>query len=330
MCDFFQTCRHDCVPGGVRGAITVVAMHTCNRSSVWRFVAIPVAIASTFAASWLGGCATSASSSIESPTVDVAHPPLDYDCRFTATPPTFDGDLEAGPWANAVWTADFGDIEGDARPRPTVRTRAKMLWDREHLYVAAEMEEPDLWATYDRRDMIVFHEHDFEVFIDPDGDEDEYYEIEINVLGTIFDLFLQRAYRRGGPAEHGWNCEGLRFAIHPDGTVNDPSDRDRGWVVELAIPFADLRPPTRREDGSEWTVPPIAEDRRERVPSVGDSWRINFSRVEWDLEVVPGDVGGGYRKIEGRPEHNWTWTPQWEINMHVPSRWGVVRFVDDE
>lgn len=276
----------------------------------------------------LAGCAPPPSASIESPTVAVAHEPLVYDCRFTATPPAFDGDLESGGWAAAAWTADFRDIEGDARPRPTFRTRAKMLWDREHLYVAAEMEEPDLWATYDRRDLIVFHEHDFEVFIDPDGDEDEYYEIEINVLGTIFDLFLHRAYRRGGPAEHGWNCEGLRWAIHVDGTVNDPSDRDREWVVELAIPFADLRPPTTREDGSPWTLEPIAEHRREPVPTVGASWRINFSRVEWDLEVVPGADGDVYRKVEGRPEHNWTWTPQWEINMHVPSRWGVVRFVE--
>jgi len=280
----------------------------------------------------LAGCAASpetagsadATGSIAQPTVAVTHLPLEYACRFTTDPPAFDGDLEAGAWASAAWTADFADIEGATRPAPRFRTRAKMLWDDTFLYVAADMVEPDLWATYDRRDMIVFHEHDFEVFIDPDGDEDEYYEIEINVLGTIFDLFLQRAYRRGGPAEHGWNSDGLRWAIHTDGTVNDPSDRDRGWVVELAIPFADLRPPTIREDGTPWTLPPIREHRRRPVPEVGDAWRINFSRVEWDLEVVDGV----YRKIEGRPEHNWTWTPQWEINMHVPSRWGVVRFLE--
>ena len=280
----------------------------------------------------LSGCAASLQtpgvsdgpSSIEQPSVSVTHPPLEYACRFTPDAPALDGDLEGGAWASAAWTADFADIEGSTRPAPRFRTRAKMLWDATHLYVAAEMVEPDLWATYERRDMIVYHEHDFEVFIDPDGDEEEYYEIEINVLGTIFDLFLHRAYRRGGPAEHGWNADGLRWAIHTDGSVNDPSDRDRGWVVELAIPFADLRPPTTREDGSPWTLAPIHEQHRRIVPEVGDAWRINFSRVAWDLEVVDGV----YRKIEGRPEHNWTWTPQWEINMHVPSRWGVVRFVE--
>ena len=259
---------------------------------------------------------------IAEPTVDVVHPPLAYDCRRVDAPPAFDGDLESGVWETAAWTADYRDIEGEARVDPRFRTRSKMIWDESNLYIGCEMEEPDLWATYDRRDMIVFHENDFEVFIDPDGDGDEYYEIEINVLGTIFDLFLQRPYRLGGPAEHGWDASGLRFAIHTSGTVNDPSDRDQGWVVELAIPFEDLKPPVRREDGGEWTIPPITEHLRPTVPSIGDTWRINFSRVQWDLEVHEG----AYRKIEGRPEHNWTWTPQWEINMHVPERWGMLRF----
>ena len=138
--------------------------------------------------------------SIEVPTVPVIHPPFEYRCLKTPSPPEFEGELDMGVWSSASWTSDFRDIEGTHRPIPHFRTKAKMLWDDDFLYVACVMEEPDLWATYDQRDMIVFHENDFEVFIDPDGDENEYYEIEINVLGTIFDLFLQRPYRRGAQA----------------------------------------------------------------------------------------------------------------------------------
>lgn len=261
--------------------------------------------------------------SIASPTTVVEHPPLEYLCQRTPNPPEFNGDLDAGVWQRADWTGDFRDIEGSARPDPRFRTRVKMLWDETHLYVGCVMEEPDLWATYDQRDMIVFHENDFEVFIDPDGDGNEYYEIEINVLGTIFDLFLHRPYRLGGPAEHGWDTSNLRFAIHAEGTINAPGDQDRGWTVELAIPFSDLQPPSIKADGTPWSLPPITEHLRPTVPSIGDTWRINFSRVQWDLEVVDGQ----YRKIEGRPEYNWTWTPQWEINMHVPEWWGWLRFV---
>ena len=292
---------------------------TLAKSSLWIVAAVGLV-----GASFQPGCDAFGPERVAQPTVAVEHAPWTYQVRRTSQPPVFDGDLESGVWADVAWTRDFRDIEGPTRPDPPFRTRVKMLWDDRHLYVACDMEETDLWATYDRRDMIVFHENDFEVFIDPDGDGDEYYEIEINVLGTIFDLFLHRPYRLGGPAEHGWNSDGLGWAIRTRGTVNDPGDRDRGWTVELAIPFADLRPPTVREDGSPWTLPPIAEHRRDPVPAVGETWRINFSRVQWDLEVS----GGGYRKIEGRPEHNWTWTPQWEINMHVPSRWGYLRFVE--
>jgi hypothetical protein len=57
-------------------------------------------------------------------------------------------------------------------------------------------------------------------------------------------------------------------------------------------------------------------------PREADVWRINFSRVEWDHEVV----GGWYRKIPGRPEHNWVWSPQGVVNMHKPERWGYLQF----
>ena len=36
-----------------------------------------------------------------------------------------------------------------------------------------------------------------QIFLDPDGDNHNYYEIEINALGTVWDLFLARPYRWG-------------------------------------------------------------------------------------------------------------------------------------
>jgi hypothetical protein len=57
-------------------------------------------------------------------------------------------------------------------------------------------------------------------------------------------------------------------------------------------------------------------------PKEGDEWRVNFSRVQWRLDVVDGK----YRKMAGTKEDNWVWSPQGVINMHVPEKWGVVRF----
>jgi len=49
---------------------------------------------------------------------------------------------------------------------------------------------------------------------------------------------------------------------------------------------------------------------------------VNFSRVEWQVETT----GGRYEKVAGRKEDNWVWSPQGEVNMHIPDRWGYVRF----
>ena len=250
----------------------------------------------------------------------VFSPPATYDVPYASVAPRLDGRMDEGAWAAARWSAPYGDIQGQELPAPRFSTRMKMLWDEAHLYIGVEMEEPDLWATYTEHDQIVFHEHDFEIFIDPTGDAREYYEIEVNVLGTIFDLYLYTAYRDGGPAEHDWDCEGLRTAISVDGTVNDPSDRDRGWTLEWAIPFASLVPPEERvgNEGPE-------RGRLGAPPGPWETWRINFSRVQWHLDVVDG----AYVKRPNTPEDNWTWSPQWEINMHVPQHWGYVRFLPE-
>lgn len=215
------------------------------------------------------------------------------------------------------------DIRGPEWPVPTHRTRVKVLWDDRFLYVAAEMAEPHLWATLTERDAIVYRDDDFELFLDPDGDGRAYFEVEINALGTVFDLFLDRPYKEGGRARTTWNLPGLKTGIALQGTLNDPSDEDEGWTVEMAIPWEELVPPSEG--------PPSSG----RPPEPGDEWRMNFSRVDWNLEVVTDRESGSpiYQKAEAptrenrHPEENWVWSPQGEINMHIPERWGVVRFV---
>ena len=124
-----------------------------------------------------------------------------HDAPRAASPPAIDGSLDDPVWRTASWTEPFVDIRSDEWPEPTWTTRAKIAWDDDHLYIAAELEEPHLWATLADRDAILYREHDFEVFIDPDGDALDYYELEINALGTEFDLFLPSG--RGSRAGRG-------------------------------------------------------------------------------------------------------------------------------
>jgi hypothetical protein len=122
--------------------------------------------------------------------------PRTYECRRSPDPLRIDGRLDEPAWTAAPWTDLFVDIEGDAKPRPRFRTRAKMLWDDRNFYIAADLEEPHVWATLTKHDAVIFHDNDFEIFLDPNGDTLEYYELEVNAINTTWDLFLPNGERR--------------------------------------------------------------------------------------------------------------------------------------
>jgi len=88
--------------------------------------------------------------------------------------------------------------------------------------------------------------------------------------------------------------------------LNDPSDRDKGWSVEIAVPWRALQ---------EFAHRPVP-------PRDGDQWRVNFSRVEWQHEVKEGK----YQIVPETREDNWVWSPQGIVDMHRPERWGYVQF----
>jgi ketosteroid isomerase-like protein len=236
--------------------------------------------------------------------------PRGYVCIRATAALQIDGRLDDAAWQSAPWTDPFVDIEGDRQPPPRFRTQVKMLWDDEYFYIAAQMEEPHVWGTLTKHDSVIFHDNDFEVFLDPDGDNHEYYELEINALNTTWDLFLPKPYKDGGRADNSWEIPGLKTAVHCRGTLNDASDEDQGWDLEIVIPWTSL---------GEFANRPAP-------PRSGDQWRINFSRVEWHYEVADGK----YQKLANSREDNWVWSPQGIIDMHCPERWGYVQFSNDQ
>lgn len=228
--------------------------------------------------------------------------PRMYTCPAADTPPVIDGELNDAAWRKAPWSTEFVDIEGDARPKPRFRTRMKMLWDDRYLYVAAELQEPDVWGTLTEHDSVIFRDNDFEVFLDPGGKAIEYFEFEINALNTSWDLYLAKPYRKGGKADNSWKIPGLRTGVKLNGTLNRPEDRDNGWTVELAFPWDAFR------GRASANFPPRS----------GDVWRVNFSRVEWRSRPNV--------RARGEKEDNWVWSPQGVVDMHRPEQWGFVRF----
>lgn len=246
------------------------------------------------------------------PSVTLSFEPRIYAVQRAEAPLAIDGRLDEEAWQQAAWTGEFVDIQGPSQPAPRFRTRAKMLWDDDSFYVAAHLEEPDVWATLTERDTVIFYDNDFEVFIDPDSDTHNYYELEVNAFGTLWDLMLLKPYRDGGPAIDAWDVRGVEVGVDVQGTLNDPSDMDDGWTVEIAMPWSIL----------EEAAP------EGRPPQPGDRWRVNFSRVQWRTVVENGRYRKEVDPETGDPlaEDNWVWSPQGAINMHMPERWGVVQF----
>lgn len=238
---------------------------------------------------------------------------------------TVDGHLDETSWQLAQRSPRFVDLVSGG---PTLfDTRAAVLWDDKHLYVGFWVEEPFVQGDLTERDSPIYNNNDVEVFIDG---REAYYEFEINSLGTIYEVFIiwEEAYESGGyskvpafslsnpkvkqwngnhprgrrVASFDWDLPGLKTAVHVDGTLNDDTDRDRGWTVELAFPWEGMRDFTRA-------------DQRSLPPDDGDVWRIDFSRFNQYKEAPPSSDSGG-----------WAWSTHKVWNSHIPECFPYIHF----
>ena len=221
-----------------------------------------------------------------------------YRCHATTRPVTIDGKLSDDAWSAAAWTADLVYLSGPGSPP---RTRAKLAYDREHLYVAAELVDSDVRAEMKSQDDPLYRENAFEIFIDPDDDGQNYLELQVNALNTTFDLLMSKPYSQRGRASVKWDVEGLQTAVHVTGTLNDPRDRDDSWTVEIAIPWASLKE--------------IAPASASLPPGPGSRWRVNLARVLTS------------RNPDERARYT-TWSPIEGRSLHVPEQWGWVEFTE--
>eukprot|EP01147_Barroeca_monosierra_P004104 gene4104-8466_t len=244
-----------------------------------------------------------------------SHYPYQYVAYQTKIPPIIDGSLEDSMWKETPWTRDFIDISGPDFPVPRFRTRAKIRWDENYLYVGGYLEEPQIWATLTKHDSIIFHDNDFEVFVCPDGTSHYYKEFEMNALNTTWSLCLNKPYLNGGYenssrvfGKHGWDDPDLRCGVYIDGVLNDVNVVDNYWTVEIAFPLSALAYNTTS------SLP----------PRPGQYWRINFSRVEWHVFKN----GTHYSKVPRKPEDNWVLAPSYAVNIHMPEYWSYLQFAD--
>lgn len=216
-----------------------------------------------------------------------------YNAYFTENKIKIDGKLDDKAWKSVGYITDFFDIRGKDYPAPAKKTSVKFLYDNDNLYVGAVLKENDIRANLTKRDDIVWKDNDFEVFLDPFGDGKLYYELEVNALGTVMDLIMEKPYRDGGSFLLSWDIKGLELKVACNGSLNDASDKDEEWSVEMAIPFDALK-------------------RDFKDPRDNKIWRLNLSRVQW---------------MRPDKEENWVLSPTGAVDIHRPEKWAYLRFV---
>jgi hypothetical protein len=251
--------------------------------------------------------------------------------------------LDDDVWAHAQWSGRFVDLVDGA---PAVYdTRVACLWDERALYVGFRVEEPFLRATMTERDSLVWYDDDVELFI---AGADAYWESEINQFGTLYEVlhvwadatgpggswdvpaFDPRTRDARGFVGNGdpdrwdwdglhprghrwsfldWDLPGLRAAVALEGTVNDDADVDRGWTVEIEVPWGGLASVVAGPNGAAtW------------APRAGDVLRCCFARFKTF-------------RLNGRvisPATGWTLGRHGRYDIHVPEAFPEVTLVSPD
>jgi hypothetical protein len=223
---------------------------------------------------------------------------------------TIDGKGDEKAWGGAASTGPFVDV-GTGKPNTSfpVKGSAKMLWDDNNLYVLIEAQDPDLVGYFtDAKSQpkdwtatgqpMLWTKHTVEMMVDPDGDGDNvnYYELQINPQNKIFKSQFDTYNAPKGAAENGpfghedWD-PGLKSAVGVKGTIDKKDDKDEGYTVEEQIP---------------WKA--YSKGAKQLPPKHGDTWRMNFYAMM--------DNGGV------------SWSPiLGQGNFHKATRFGRVMFV---
>lgn len=211
-----------------------------------------------------------------------------------------DGKMNEKIW-NATEARAFEHFYRVDKPDDQQQTTLRMLWDEKNLYLFYQMEDKYLTARETERDGQPYFDDCAEIFFITVPDSlDTHIGYELNLLKASNDfVYFNDFYNGKNGILKTFNPE-FKVEVTYDGTLNDNSDEDRGWAMELAIPISNF-------DGLAKFVPVQA----------GNRWA--FLAVRQDRN----DAEGNRRSTS-------TLFPIYDIekNVHQADRFGLMEFVE--
>ena len=214
-----------------------------------------------------------------------------YTIRHVTTPIEIDGRLDEAAWkaVPSVGAFQFPWFKQGQREQ----TDARLLWDKQNLYVAFRCTDAHIWGVHTRHDDPVYRDDCVEVFTSPNPDHREsYFNIEMNVRGAFLDRHHPEGPEKKPPFN--WNAQGVKIGITIQGTLNNDKDHDRSWTLEAAIPLANFKKAAKHTP-----------------PHHGDIWYMNLNRLGGETNPQFSQWSPGKTK-----------TPQ----FHAPQYFGRVVF----
>ena len=215
-----------------------------------------------------------------------------HSCRPMPDSVKIDGILDDKAW-QGLDTLHLFRNNAPAGGAASAETRVLVGWSRTRLYVAFIADSRNVKNTVTKHDDDGIYQQDVvELFIDPDGDGKNYFELEWNCLNTSLDFFFT------GPLQgldKAWAPKGMQSAVKVRGTANQPGDVDTGMTVEISLPW---------EGFSAWS-------KKGLPPQAGDSLPLNFYRI-----IYP--ASGSAELI--------SWTPTGAPSFHMPEKFGALVF----
>jgi hypothetical protein len=213
---------------------------------------------------------------------------------------TIDGKMDEASWGKTeARSIDyFYNIE---KPTDQQKTTFRMLWNTDTLYAFFECEDKYLTARETKRDGAPYFDDCAELFIIPVPESlDTHFGFELNLYKASNDFIYFNNYYKGEdrgfkPFNPIFNAE-----VSINGTLNDNSDIDKGWTMELAIPlstFGFLGEFEPLQLGNKWAFIAIRQDRND---AEGD--RRSTSTI-FDIYDI-------------------------EKNVHQKNRFGLMEFVE--
>lgn len=215
-----------------------------------------------------------------------------HTCRSMPDSVKIDGILDDKAW-QGLDTLRLLRNNAPAGGVPSAETKVLVGWSRTRLYVAFIADSKNVKNTVTKHDDDGLYAQDVvELFIDPDGDGKNYFELEWNCLNTSLDFFFT------GPLQgldKAWAPKGMQSAVKVRGTANQPGDVDTGMTVEISLPW---------EGFSAWS-------KKGLPPQAGDSLPLNFYRI-----IYPAQ--GSAELI--------SWTHTGAPSFHMPEKFGALVF----